>query len=98
MFAHRRVACTAKFLGCDGAQVDEATDEIEDDREGREEASEYCVETSDIDSGEDIDDADATSEDRRTTVGKPSETLGFHSDVWSRVDLARDASCIWHMA
>jgi hypothetical protein len=61
IFAHRRVACTAK-LGGGSAQFDDATDEIDEDLEDRDELSDTT------DSGEDfeeIDEADLAEGDCR---------------------------------
>ncbi len=64
-FAHRRVAWTANRDWLPGAQVDEATDEIEDDLEERDETSDT------IDSGDDAEEVvDWARDDRRAEVGK----------------------------
>jgi len=62
MFAHRRVACTAR-RGWGSAQVDDATDEIEEDREDREDRSDI------IESGEDMEEADRANDDLLDEVG-----------------------------
>lgn len=71
MFAHRRVACTANF-GSESAQFDDATDDIEDDREDREVTSEI------IDSGDDTEETERANEDRREGVGNAAGAFGFH--------------------
>lgn len=71
MFAHRRVACTAN-LGGGSAQFDDATDEIDDDLEEREETSET------IDSGDENVEADLANDDRRADVGNGAGAFGFH--------------------
>ena len=91
MFAQRRVAWTANFVGCTGAQVDEANDEIDEDLEGRVERSEYCVEVSETDSGGDAEEAEVVSDDRRVGMAN-SGTLGFHSDVLSSEHRAKEDS------
>ena len=77
MFAHRRVACTAR-LGCGSAHIDDATDEIEDDREDREDKSDT------IESGDDIEEADRANDDLLDVVGnglvEDAEILG-HAEV-----------------
>lgn len=64
MLAHRRVACAAKppGLGSGSAHVD-ATEEMDEDRDEREDASEI------IDSGEDCNELDLAREDLRADVG-----------------------------
>lgn len=65
MLAHRRVACAAKPPGLGGgsAHAEEATEQIEDDREER-------VDTSEImDSGEETDELDRAEDDLRADVG-----------------------------
>ncbi|KAL8659992.1 MAG: hypothetical protein Q9226_000155 [Calogaya cf. arnoldii] len=64
MLAHRRVACAAKppGLGSGSAHVD-AADEMDDDREEREDVSEI------IDSGDDKVELDLAREDVRVDVG-----------------------------
>lgn len=71
MFAHRRVACTAN-LGGGSAQFDDATDDIEDDLEDREDTSEI------IDSGDETEEIDLANEDRRADVGNGAGAFGFH--------------------
>ena len=71
MFAHRRVACTAK-LGGGSAHLDDATDEIDDDLEERVETSEI------IDSGDENVEADLANDDRRADVGNGAGAYGFH--------------------
>lgn len=71
MFAHRRVACTAN-LGGGSAQFDDATDEIDEDREERVEKSEI------IDSGDETVEADLASDARRAEVGNDAGGFGFH--------------------
>lgn len=71
MFAHRRVAWTAR-LGGGSAQFDDATDEMDDDLEDRVETSEI------IDSGDESVEADIASDDRRADVGKGAGAFGFH--------------------
>ena len=93
MFAHRRVACTASRLDGAGAQFDDATDEIEDDREGRDDTFEYAVEMSDNASGDDMIEADVAVEVRRLS-GSNSRTFDFHSVVRSSVHLAKEACFI----
>lgn len=65
MLAHRRVACAAKPPGRDSgsAHVEDAIDEIDDDREERDETSEI------IDSGDDTDELGRAREDLRADVG-----------------------------
>jgi len=75
MFAHRRVACTAK-LGCGSAHGNDVTDEIEEDREDRVEVSEI------MDSGDEAEDAERARDDlrvgmdefllRKTELGGPA--------------------------
>ena len=51
MVAHRRVACTAKRIGCAGAPADDAVEHTGEEREERED----CEDTSEIiDSGEEM--------------------------------------------
>lgn len=71
MFAQRRVACTAN-LGGGSAQFDDATDEIDDDLEEREETSDI------IDSGDENVEADLANDDRRADVGNEAGAFGFH--------------------
>lgn len=70
MFAHRRVACTAK-LDSGSAQFDEATDEIDEDLEDREEVSEIS------DSGDESEDTGRTSGKCRVDVGIGAGAVGF---------------------
>ena len=82
MFAQRRVACTAN-LGGGSAQFDDATDEIDEDLEDRDEISERIV------SGDDTEEADLANEDRRAENENGAGALGVHWWGLSRVDLAR---------
>lgn len=70
MLAHRRVACTASFGG-GSAQVEDTTDDIEEDLEGREEVSEI------IDSGDETEEVDCASDDRREGMGHTDGALGL---------------------
>lgn len=97
MFAHRRVACTAS-RGCGSAQFDDATDEIDEDLEERDELSETIVSGEDL---EEIKDAVLDDGDRRAGVENANVLIddadgddgagGQRSQSWklSNVDLAR---------
>lgn len=97
IFAHRRDACAAKPSGR-SAQFDDATDEIDEDLEDRDELSES------IDSGEDLEEVDdvvLAERDRRAGVENASALIDggvgvgaqlFQPENLSNVDLARQLS------
>lgn len=77
MLAHRRVANAAKPPGLGGgsAHAEDATEQIEDDREERDDTSEI------MDSGEDTDELDWAIDDRRADVGKGCGNTGLQEGV-----------------
>lgn len=89
--AQRRVAVTAS-RGWLGAQVKEAQDEIEEEREERED----IVDTSEIiDSGEDADEVERAREDRRVKGGIPSKCPGLLVGIGRASRARRDMHIFW---